>query len=379
MLPRYSDGMDVERLMCDCFAMAHREEPRFTRDFFVSYTQADRAWAEWIAWTLEEDGHQVLVQAWDFPPGSNWVQGMHSGIQDAARTIAVLSRDYLKSVFGGAEWQAAWRQDPEGTDRKLLTVRVSDCERSGLLAGVVGVDLFGVDERTARTRLREMVATAMTGRAKPAVAPQFPGERALSHEPPFPGAPSDGRAIPGRGGRAEKPASSTAADDKPRTAERAVTDMEAFRRRRAGGTAIDAPDVDGLRNLIAELFESAELVAARYSAGSEEYFWASPPVEEGLAQIKSQLEQISHWLAGAGLADDLSVFDLRHSLDLYAPAAGKFVRALRELDLRRSSSAQRISLDDYETATRSLRDLMWRIYREFAALWRAPGPYGSSQ
>ncbi|WP_372512161.1 TIR domain-containing protein [Frankia umida] len=24
------------------------------RDFFVSYTQADRAWAEWISWELEE-------------------------------------------------------------------------------------------------------------------------------------------------------------------------------------------------------------------------------------------------------------------------------------------------------------------------------------
>ncbi len=26
-------------------------------DFFISYTQADRAWAEWIAWTLEEKGY----------------------------------------------------------------------------------------------------------------------------------------------------------------------------------------------------------------------------------------------------------------------------------------------------------------------------------
>jgi TIR domain len=40
-------------------------------DFFVSYTQADRAWAEWIAWILEEDRYRVLVQAWDFVPGSN--------------------------------------------------------------------------------------------------------------------------------------------------------------------------------------------------------------------------------------------------------------------------------------------------------------------
>jgi hypothetical protein len=32
-------------------------------DFFVSYTQADRAWAEWVAWQLEEMGFRVLFQA----------------------------------------------------------------------------------------------------------------------------------------------------------------------------------------------------------------------------------------------------------------------------------------------------------------------------
>jgi hypothetical protein len=35
-------------------------------DFFVSYTSSDRTWAEWIAWQLEAEGYQVVVQAWDF-------------------------------------------------------------------------------------------------------------------------------------------------------------------------------------------------------------------------------------------------------------------------------------------------------------------------
>ncbi|MGH4014617.1 MAG: TIR domain-containing protein [Pseudonocardiaceae bacterium] len=30
-------------------------------DFFVSYTQADRAWAEWIAWLLEEDSRECRL------------------------------------------------------------------------------------------------------------------------------------------------------------------------------------------------------------------------------------------------------------------------------------------------------------------------------
>jgi len=157
----------------------------------VSYTQADRAWAEWIAWILEEDGHKVLVQAWDFVPGGNWIQNMNAGTRDAARTIAVLSPDYLHSLYGGAEWQAAWAQDPEGTGRKLLTIRVQECDRPGLLAGVVSTDLFGIPEAAARARLRATVAAAVTGRAKPMVAPVFPGAgagRAIPREPRFPGA-----------------------------------------------------------------------------------------------------------------------------------------------------------------------------------------------
>ena len=156
-------------------------------DFFVSYTQADRTWAEWIAWVLEEDGHKVLVQAWDFVPGSNWIQGMQAGAAKAARTIAVLSPAYLKSEYGTAEWQTAWASDPAGAQRKLLVTRVTDCDRPGLLAGVVSMDLFGRTEAEARARLRTMVSSAVTGRAKPEVAPVFPG-RAMPRAPRFPGA-----------------------------------------------------------------------------------------------------------------------------------------------------------------------------------------------
>lgn len=156
-------------------------------DFFVSYTQADRAWAEWIAWILEEDGHKVLVQAWDFVPGSNWTQSMQEGVTRATRTIAVLSEKYLTSLFGTAEWQEAWRADPDGAERKLIPVRVEDCERPGFLGSVVGIDLFGREEARAKAKLRQAVAHAIDGRAKPRKPPGFPG-RAITRQARFPGA-----------------------------------------------------------------------------------------------------------------------------------------------------------------------------------------------
>jgi hypothetical protein len=33
-------------------------------DLFISYNQADRDWANWIAWTLEGAGYTVIIQAW---------------------------------------------------------------------------------------------------------------------------------------------------------------------------------------------------------------------------------------------------------------------------------------------------------------------------
>jgi len=157
-------------------------------DFFVSYTQADRLWAEWIAWILEENGYRVLVQAWDFVAGTNWTQHMQDGTAHAARTIAVLSNDYLKSVYGKPEWLAAWQQDPDGAQRKLIPIRVAECDRPGLLAAVVGFDLFGCDQAQARARLLEGAAGATSGRAKPTSKPGFPGAgRAVSTAARFPG------------------------------------------------------------------------------------------------------------------------------------------------------------------------------------------------
>jgi len=164
----------------------------------VSYTQADRAWAEWIAWLLEEDGHRVMVQAWDMVAGSNWISWMDQGVARAARTVAVLSPDYVSSVYGTAEWQAAWAQDPQGYQRKLITVRVRGDDRpAGLLTGVVGIDLVSLSEAAARRRLRDAIATAVRGRARPGSPPPFP-LRVVPAEPRFPGALPEVFTVPGR-------------------------------------------------------------------------------------------------------------------------------------------------------------------------------------
>src|SRR4051812_22749529 len=47
------------------------------RDFFISYTAVNEPWAKSIAVTLEGAGFMTLLQAFDFRPGSDFVQLMH--------------------------------------------------------------------------------------------------------------------------------------------------------------------------------------------------------------------------------------------------------------------------------------------------------------
>ena len=158
------------------------------KDFFISYTGKDRAWAEWIAWQLEETGYSVVIQAWDFRPGGNFVLDVQKATE-AERTIAVLSPDYLQKPFPQAEWAAAFAQDPTGDGHKLLPVRVRECSPKGLLAQIAYIDLAGKNETAAKV---ELLNGVKRGRVKPATAPGFPQsqplQRAIAEQPLFPGA-----------------------------------------------------------------------------------------------------------------------------------------------------------------------------------------------
>ena len=91
-------------------------------DFFVSYTQADRGWAEWIAWQLEDGGYRVLVQAWDMVPGANWVhlmqEGVRGGCPDGRGAVGGVPGVGVR--HGGVGGRVAG--DPLGEQRKLLVV-----------------------------------------------------------------------------------------------------------------------------------------------------------------------------------------------------------------------------------------------------------------
>jgi WD40 repeat protein len=158
-----------------------------TADFFISYSDADRQWASWVAWVLEHAGYRVLMWAWDFVPGPDVAQRMARGVREATRTIALISPAYLGSVYGRAQWQAALAFDPRTLERSLLPVRIAQCQPEGLLASIAAVDLVGVDDETsAARRLLQAASEALTerGGARPEPPPLPPAES--SGRPGFP-------------------------------------------------------------------------------------------------------------------------------------------------------------------------------------------------
>ncbi len=150
-------------------------------DFFVSYSLVDEEWACWIAHELETAGYAVMIQSWDFVPGTHFLDFIDRGIRESGAVIAVLSRHYLASNYGRLEWMAALQAAHDQPATKLLLpVRIEDVLPDGLLAPITFVDLAGIDDpAVARDRLLERLRHALIGRAKPGAVPRYPGMPAL--------------------------------------------------------------------------------------------------------------------------------------------------------------------------------------------------------
>jgi hypothetical protein len=169
--------------------MALSDDPVEKRHFFVSFNEADRTWATWIAWVLEESGYTVWFQDWDFR--GNFIEHMNRAHAAADRTVAVLSESYFGSDFTFAEWSARLAQDPAAREDRLIPIKVGPFTNPGMLAPILYADLTECDETEAHRRLYERIKMAVDSRyrPKPKVRPGFPGISLPSQvrpKPPFP-------------------------------------------------------------------------------------------------------------------------------------------------------------------------------------------------
>ncbi|NWJ48785.1 MAG: tetratricopeptide repeat protein [Chloroflexi bacterium] len=152
-----------------------QHEPQ--KHFFISYNKADKGWAEWVAWLLEQDGYSLTIQAWDSLPGTNFAVYMHNAIISSQRIIAILSDNYLNSLYTLPEWAAFFTDDPTGEKRLIIPVLVAECDskKLGLLKSLSRIKLLGKEEAQAREELLEEIRKTLKGTGRPDTAPRFPG------------------------------------------------------------------------------------------------------------------------------------------------------------------------------------------------------------
>lgn len=127
-------------------------------DFFISRAGADAPFAAEIGRILEDAGHSVVLQQWDFA-NRNFMERMQAALESGAQVIALLSNEYLASDHCAAEWQNAIAHDPLNKQSRLIVLRVAECTPTGLLTALAYWDLVPV--RGDAALLRDIVLIAI--------------------------------------------------------------------------------------------------------------------------------------------------------------------------------------------------------------------------
>ena len=104
--------------------------------------RARREHRQRIAHILEEAGRSVILQDWDFKNRA-FMERMQAALTSGARTIALLSADYLSAErpHCAAEWQNTIADDPLNRHSKLIVLRIRPCDPPGLLKSLAFWDL----------------------------------------------------------------------------------------------------------------------------------------------------------------------------------------------------------------------------------------------
>ncbi|MFE2836925.1 FxSxx-COOH system tetratricopeptide repeat protein, partial [Streptomyces mirabilis] len=152
------------------------------QQFFISYAGTDRDWAEWVGWHLEQAGHQVTLDVWDWRTGDNLVQRMDEALEGADAVIALFSASYFEDErWTTEEWTAAVAHRDRLIPLALEPLATKDLPR--ILAAKLRKDLHGLDEAAALAALREAVNSG----SRPTTPPPFPGTMPVTAPTPVAG------------------------------------------------------------------------------------------------------------------------------------------------------------------------------------------------
>jgi tetratricopeptide (TPR) repeat protein len=141
-------------------------------DFFLSRRGSVAATACEVAGVLIERGYKVVVQDYDFPLGSDFVEAMHETLKNARDLVVLFTRDYESSPYTRKEFTSFEANRLLSTeDRRLIILRCEEVAPLGLFAGSIYQDLVGIGDPEERRRRIIAAAERQSQALKPPPRP----------------------------------------------------------------------------------------------------------------------------------------------------------------------------------------------------------------
>lgn len=108
---------------------------------FISHRKTDDAEAERLAQEIQKAGHAVWFDVWDINIGDSIVERMNSGLTGSTYLVLCYSEAGVLSSWMGREWESALARQLNGSDVKILPVRLTGGHPPAILADIYYADL----------------------------------------------------------------------------------------------------------------------------------------------------------------------------------------------------------------------------------------------
>jgi hypothetical protein len=103
-------------------------------DFFLSRQGSVAHIAQEVTDVLTEKGYKVLVQDYDIPLGSSFVEAMHEAIINSRDLIILFTEDYLRSPYTRKEFTSFEAERVKtAEERHIIVLRCQDVRCAGYL------------------------------------------------------------------------------------------------------------------------------------------------------------------------------------------------------------------------------------------------------
>jgi hypothetical protein len=129
------------------------------RDYFISRSSVDAAFASWIGKLIAAQGKAYIDQSEHFGH-EDFMNAMHRAFLSGARVVALYSQSYLDSKYCVREATEALKGDPANEQQRLIPLRIEPCAPAGML-NITYTDLLAERRQADASALATRICRAL--------------------------------------------------------------------------------------------------------------------------------------------------------------------------------------------------------------------------